>query len=418
MGFEQSLRNYADLAVKVAVNLQPGQRLLIADPFFNLGVPLQTAPLIRQIAASAYQAGARFVDVMWADEQLHLTRLQHASPDTLNAYPDWQAQGIEDYASAGDSILIVLANDPDLFAGQDPARVAVLQQIAWQRVQPFMDYVARNAINSAVIAAATPGWAAKVFPELPREAQEARLWEALFTICRVTEADPIAAWHAHIAALSARGAYLTLKRYTALRFTGPGTDLRVGLPSGHSWWHAHRTSKAGIPFTANVPTEEIGTIPHKDQVDGVVTLTKPLSLGGALVDGVSLTFVRGQVVDVKAATGEAILRTLIATDPGASRLGEVALVPHSSPIAQSGWLFYNILIDENAANHIALGQAYRFSLPGGETMSDEDFAAAGGNQSAIHVDVMIGSAEMDVDGLREDGSAEPVMRAGEWAFAV
>jgi aminopeptidase len=232
------------------------------------------------------------------------------------------------------------------------------------------------------------------------------------------QADPIAAWEDHINQLVARSDYLNHKQYVALKLTAPGTDLTVSLPAGHAWQSGRTTSETGIAFTANIPTEEVFTLPHKDRTEGVVSATMPLSYGGSLMEGFSLTFAEGRVVNVTAAKGEAHLRKLIETDEGAGRLGEVALVPHSSPISQSGLLFYNTLFDENAASHIALGRAGKYNIAGGEEMSEEAFGAAGGNHSLIHVDFMIGSGEMDVDGVTDDGTAEPVMRSGEWAFAL
>jgi aminopeptidase len=416
--FEQTLEQYAELTVKVGLNLQPGQRLLIGEPIMNNGVSLHAAPLVRKIAASAYKAGARFVGVMWADDQIHRVRFQHAPRDSFAEYPTWQSDGLLAHAEGGDALLTVLANDPDLLSDQDPDLVATAQQATLRHIEPAMAYVTRNATNWSVVSAAVPGWAAKVFSGVAPEDQEARLWDAIFRVCRLDQADPVAAWQAHVDELVARSDYLNHKQYTGLRFIGPGTDLTLGLPRGHVWSSARMTSQAGVSFTANLPTEEIFTLPDRGRAEGVIATSKPLSYGGALIEDLSLTFAGGRVVDVSASKGEAVLRKLLETDEGAGRLGEVALLPHSSPISQSGLLFYNILIDENAASHLALGRAYRFSLEGGEAMSDDAFTAAGGNQSVMHVDFMIGSGEMDVDGLAEDGAAEPLMRGGEWAFEV
>jgi aminopeptidase len=216
--------------------------------------------------------------------------------------------------------------------------------------------------------------------------------------------------------LSKASAYLNNKRYTALKLSAPGTDLTIGLPEGHQWFGGANKSANGITFIPNIPTEEVYTMPHKDRVDGVVTATKPLNHGGVLFEDFSLTFENGRAVKVTAKQGESALRKLVETDEGAARLGEIALVPNGSPISQSGLLFYNTLFDENAANHVALGRAYPDTIKGGSGMSPEAFAAAGGNQSLIHVDFMIGSGKMDVDGISADGSSEPVMRQGEWAF--
>lgn len=414
--FDQMLQKYADLAVKVGLNLQAGQRLLITEPLYSSGVLIHTAPLIRRIATSAYRAGAKFVDVMWSDDQLQLIRFQHAPRDSFSEYPTWLSNGMLEYVKRGDAVLSVFANDPDLLRDQDPGLVGTAQQTSWHHIHPAMEYITRNATNWLAISAAASGWAAKVFPGVPQPEQETTLWNTIFEVCRVNQVDPISAWQDHIKELVTRSDYLNRKQYMALKYTAPGTDLTIGLPRGHIWKSGHLTSENGIAFTANLPTEEVFTLPHKDKADGVVKASRPLSYGGTLVENFSLNFAGGRVVSVTADKGEAVLRELIETDEGAARLGEVALVPHSSPISQSGLLFYNTLFDENAASHVALGAAYKFSVQGGSTMSDDEFAAIGGNSSLVHVDFMIGSAELDIDGLAEDGTAEPIMRGGEWAF--
>jgi len=409
LSFAQMLENYADLAVKVGVNIQPGQRLIVR-------APIETAPLVRLVAKSAYKAGARLVDVLWADDQLTLTRFQYAPRDSFEEFPTWQTEGMLAYAQKGDAFLTILATDPDLLKDQDPDLIAVAQRVTQKHMAGVLSYIMRDAVNWCVIAVPIAAWAAKVFPDEPVDAQEAKLWDAIFEVCRLKLADPVAAWEDHIKKLLARGEYLNRKQYTALKLTAPGTELTIGLPKGHIWKSGEGVSETGIHFTANVPTEEVFTLPHKDKTEGVVSASKPLNYGGTLIENFSLTFAEGRVTQVTADKGEAVLRNLIETDEGAGRLGEIALVPDSSPISQSGLLFYNSLFDENAANHVALGRAYKFNLAGGETMSDDEFTAAGGNTSLTHVDFMIGSSQMNVDGLAEDGQTEPVMRAGEWAF--
>jgi aminopeptidase len=272
----------------------------------------------------------------------------------------------------------------------------------------------RGAQNWCIVAWPGQAWAAKVFPGLPPAEQVARLWDVLFDVCRLNAPDPVAAWRIHIDNLLARSAFLNRQRYAALHFIGPGTDLTVGLPPGHLWHSAEATTTRGITFTPNLPTEEVFTLPHRQRVEGVVTSTMPLSYGGTLIEGIRLAFREGQVVEAAATRGEAVLRNVLAADEGAGRLGEVALVPQSSPIARQGRLFYRTLLDENAASHIALGGAYKLSLAGGAALSDDEFAAAGGNTSVVHLDFMIGSAQVDVSAVRDDGSTEALMRAGEW----
>jgi aminopeptidase len=264
------------------------------------------------------------------------------------------------------------------------------------------------------VAAASEGWAARVFPDLPPAERMRRLWQAITRLCRLDRPDPLAAWNAHLEALASTRDRLNAKRYTELRYTGPGTALTIGLPDGHLWVSGRSTSRSGIAFAPNLPTEEVFTMAHKDRVDGTVQSTKPLNYGSTMIEGFRLRFAAGRVVEVHAERGEEALRQLVETDDGAGRLGEVALVPHSSPVAQSGILFHNTLFDENAATHVALGSAYRFNMRDGEGMSNEQFESVGGNRSAVHVDFMIGSPSLDIDGVFAGGAAEPLMRGGEW----
>jgi len=418
VNFEPRLDIYGDLAVKVALNLQRGQRLLIIGPMMNGGVALEAAPLVRQIARSAYDAGAELVEAIWGDEALQLVRFHHARPDTFGQFSAWLPGALEAHAKAGQAVLSVYANDPDLLQSEPPELVSALQQATSRAVMPFREHISRNATNWAVVAAATDAWAAKVFPDAQPDRRLSQLWATIARFCRLDRADPIAAWRAHLAALAARSDDLNRTRYAALRFRGPGTHLTVGLPAGHIWVSGESVTRFGIPFVANLPTEEVFTIADRNRVDGTVRASKPLAHGGTLIEDFRLTFEGGRVVDLAAARGEAMLRKLVDTDANAGRLGEVALVPHSSPIAQSGLLFYNTLFDENAASHVAFGSAYKFTLRGADAMSDAEFEQAGGNRSAVHVDFMIGSSELDVDGMTPHGAAEPLMRAGEWAREV
>jgi aminopeptidase len=264
-------------------------------------------------------------------------------------------------------------DDPDLVKGQDPNLVSLVIKTKAKRLLPVMDHIMRDAVNWLVVAIPTPAWAAKIFPDRASEEGIAALWETIFTLCRIDQPDPVAAWHKHVQELQDRSVYLNNKQYLALKYTDPGTDFTIGLPKGHIWKGAQSVSQAGITFVANLPTEEVFTLPHKDRADGLVTASKALNHEGQLIENFSLTFANGRVVDVKAEHGEAALKDIIATDEGAARLGEVALVPYSSPISQSGLLFYNTLFDENASSHLALGRAYRFTLQGGTTMSNEKF---------------------------------------------
>jgi len=417
--FEQNLEKYAEVIVKVGLNIQPGQRLLIGVPIFGVyGTPLELVPLVRLITKKAYQAGARLVDVLWNDDQMRLIRFQEAPRDSFNEFPEWRTNAAYEIVRSGDASLNFFAEDPELLKGQNPELVGTFHTTNWQHIGPSLDLITKNATNWNLVTAPVDGWADKLFPSLTADEAKIKFWDMLFEICRIKLDNPIAAWEAHLADLSGRVDYLNHKKYTSLKYSAPGSDLMVGLPTGHLWHSGRMTSQNGIDFTANIPTEEIFTLPHKNKADGFVSSTRPLGYGGSLIEDFTLKFSKGKVVEITAKKNEDSLRNLIKTDEGSSYLGEVALVSNSSPISQTGMLFGNILLDENASSHLALGTAYQFSVENGEEMSSDDFGAIGGNQSLVHVDFMIGSGEMDVDGIREDGLTEPVMRGGEWAFDV
>ena len=413
--FQSNLKIYAELAIQVGLNLQPGQKLILQAMKYG-GVPIQTAPLVRELAEDAYKAGATLVDVLWRDDDLNLIRFEHAPRDSFEEFPGWQSQAILEVIENGGAMLSISAIDPDLMAGQD-SDLLVLQQRAIRKYwRPVSEHIGKNSMNWTVLSIPVEGWARKVFPDLPAAEQMPALWDALFKVCRVYEEDPIAAWQTHLADLKKRGDYLNQKAYRGLNYTAPGTDLHIGLPEGHIWRSAGFNNQGGIPFTANIPTEEVFTLPDNRLTEGTVRSARPLAYAGNVIDNFSLTFKEGKVVDYSAEQGEKILGNLLKVDENSNMLGEVALVPNSSPISQSGLLFYNTLLDENASCHLALGSAYRFSLEGGEKLSAEEFGSRGGNTSLIHEDFMIGSGEMDIDGILENGDTEPVMQKGEWAF--
>ncbi len=408
---EQVLEKYAELIVKVGLNLRAGQRLIIQSP-------LAGAPLARYVAASAYKAGARLVDGVYVDEQILLQRFKYAPRDSFEEYPVWRPELLRETFANGDALLAIHADDPDLLKGQDDNLVGTYFKTRMVNNRRYQDLLMVNASNWLVAAIPMPAWSAKVFPGLLPEEQMEKLWEAVAYACRLNEDNPVAVWKEHDRQLHARREILTRKQYSALKFRGPGTDLTVGLPEGHVWMGGHSTSANGIDFIPNLPTEEVFTLPHRDRVDGIVRASLPLSHEGALIENFQLTFKDGQVVDFHAENGEGFLRKIIESDEGARRLGEVALVPQSSPVASSGLMFFNTLYDENAASHLAFGRAYKFTMQGGEQLNDEEFSARGGNYSIAHVDFMIGSVQMDLDGILPNGQTEPLMRSGEWTFAV
>jgi aminopeptidase len=421
---QELLRKYAEAIVKVGLNLRTGQRLIITNATAR-GVAPAGRALVHEVTKAAYAAGARFVDVIWGDEEMLRIRLQNAPADSFDEYPKWHVNGIVDMLEKGDALLSIYANDPDVYSGLDSERVGAMQKSHLENYASISTLVSRNAVNWCVVASAAPAWAAKIFPDLHSEEAMGKLWQAIFETTRAIQPDPVVAWQEHIRNLRKRADYMQAKKYSALHYRAASprdkssdTDFTLGLPRGHKWISAQSLAENGVIFTANMPTEEIFTLPDRQRAEGTVHATFPLSYGGSLIEDFSVTFENGRVVRVDAKKNEAILQKLVNTDEGSRRLGEVALVPASSPIATRGHLFYNTLFDENASCHIAIGRAYRFTLTGGEELTEEEFSAAGGNTSINHVDFMIGSPQMDIDGIKEDGTREPVMRQGEWAIDI
>ncbi len=409
---QEILKKYARLALQVGLNLQPGQQLFIAR------APLEAAPLVRAITKAAYLAGARMVNILWIDEETQRLRFAHAPRDSFAEFPQWEADAWRQSAERGDAILMIRGQDPDLLKEMDSELVGLATKTRWQHLRPALDITGSNGTNWLVIAAPVSSWARRVFPDQSAEQAMASLWDAIIRMCRLDQPDPTAAWQQHLARLEAARRVMNQRRFTALHYRGPGTDLKIGLPAGHIWLGGSSRTQSGISFVPNLPTEEIFTLPHRDLVDGVISASMPLSYSGTLIENFKLEFSGGRVVDFSAERGAEALRQLLESDEGAARLGEVALVPHDSPIARMGTLFYDGLIDENAASHLAFGNAYPITLQGGSQMNEDEFIAAGGNKSVVHVDFMVGSSQLDIDGIRADGSVEAVFRQGNWAFDV
>jgi aminopeptidase len=414
---QRRLAKYVDVILDVGLNLRPGQRLLIVNNLLN-GVDVSLAPFVRLVAEAAYRRGAPLVDVIWGDEQLELMRLRKAPPESLSQYPKWPAAARLEHAEESNAYLALRGNDPNLLAKIDPVLVGQYLAAIREPLKPVMPYMFRNSANWCVAAVSTPPWAATVLPRVPEARRVARLWELILETCRLGDGDAVSNWRQHIADLAARKDYLNRKQYAWLQYSAPGTRLKIGLPPGHIWNGGQMTAENGVPFVPNLPTEEVFTLPHRAHVEGEVASTKPLIYNGQTIDGMHLTFEAGKVIKASARRGQGMLEQLLKADEGASHLGEVALVPHSSPISRLGVTFHSTLFDENAACHLAFGEAYRFTLKDAEPMSEEAFGQAGGNVSQVHSDFMVGSGKLDIDGLRQDGRAESVMRSGEWAFDV
>ncbi|MFW7358460.1 MAG: aminopeptidase [Brucella sp.] len=402
------LERLAEVAVRVGLQLREGQDLVITAPVVAL-------PLVRLIAKHAYKAGAGLVTPFFADDEMALARYENASDASFDRAASWLYEGMAKAYSDGAARLAIAADNPMLLSNQDPAKVSRANRANSKAYQPALEKIAGFDINWNIVSYPNPAWAKLMFPNEPADTATRKLADAIFAASRIDVDDPVGAWAAHNAALRTRTRFLNGKAYSALHFKGPNTDLTVGLADGHEWHGGASTAKNGITCNPNIPTEEVFTTPHALRVEGYVTSTKPLSHQGTLIENIAVRFEGGRIVEAKASRGEEVLNKVLDTDEGARHLGEVALVPHSSPISQSGLLFYNTLFDENAASHIALGQCYSKCFIDGANLTPEQIKAQGGNSSLIHIDWMIGSGQIDVDGINADGTREPVMRSGEWA---
>jgi aminopeptidase len=402
------LEKLAEVAVKIGLDLQKGQDLVVT-------APMAAAPLVREITKHAYKAGGGLVTTFYNDEVATLARYEYADDDTFDRAASWLYEGMAKAYANGAARLAVSGDNPMLLSEQDPSKVARANRAMSTAYKPALEKISNFDINWNIVSYPNPSWARQIFPELSEEDAVRKLADAIFAASRVDRDDPVAAWREHNAALHRRSTWLNEMRFSALHFKGPGTDLTVGLADGHEWHGGASMAKNGVTCNPNIPTEEVFTTPHALRVEGVASSTKPLSHQGTLIDDIQVRFEGGRIVEAKASKGEAVLKKVLETDEGASRLGEVALVPHSSPISASGLLFYNTLFDENAACHIALGQCYSKCFVGGADLTQDQIMAQGGNSSLIHIDWMIGSGEVDIDGVAADGTRTPVFRKGEWA---
>jgi aminopeptidase len=402
------LDRLAEVAIKVGLGLKPGQDLLLTAPTVAL-------PLVRKIAEHAYKAGAGLVTPIFSDEEVTLARYRFGPDDSFDRAAGWLYEGMSKAFSANTARLAIVADNPMLLSAEDPTKVARASKANSMAYRPALEKIVGFDINWNIVSYPSPAWAKQVFPDDEEHIAVAKLADAIFAASRVDNDQPIAAWNKHNATLRERTEWLNGQRFSALHYSGPGTDLTIGLADGHEWQGGASTAKNGITCNANIPTEEVFTTPHARRVEGHVVSSKPLSYQGTLIDNIQVRFEQGRIVEAKASRGEEVLNKVLDTDEGARRLGEVALVPHSSPISKSGLLFFNTLFDENAACHIALGQCYSKCFLDGANLTPEQIAAQGGNKSFIHIDWMIGSGDTDIDGVHADGRRVPVFRKGEWA---
>ncbi len=410
---EAQLAAYARLVVEVGVAVRPGQRLLIDG--ISGGAALECAPFIRHVAAAAYDAGGSDVVVVYDDQALRRLGFERMADRSLPEPASWWAGYPNEHAQAGDAMLTVDGSDPRLLHGVAATRVAARTAARGARLRVSQDLVMRDAFNWSYACAPTPAWASRVFPDDEPEGATARLWHAVLHACRVNAADPVAAWRSHLAQLTDRAAQLTARRFVALRAEGPGTAIEIGLADGHVWGGGGAVAADGLPFAPNLPTEEVFTAPHRLRVHGRLRGTAPVEIRGEIVEGWTLVFRDGLIVEATATDGQESLERLLATDDGARRLGEVALVAGASPTRETGVCFQNALFEENVACHVAVGAAYPTTIADGRDRSRSELERSGANDSLVHLDLMWGSPEVDVFGVRADGSEDPLLVAGEWA---
>lgn len=404
------LEKYAGLVVRTGLNIRKGQTLVITSL-------VECAPFARMVAEEAYKAGARDVVMNWGDELLAKLRFVHAPEEVLDEFPQWQRDFFDGYARQGAAFLAISAGDPDVFKTVDPARVMRSQKAKNTALRDYMEKVMSNKVSWCVVSVPTTAWAAKVFAGVPAEEAVEKLWDAIIRAVRVDGGDPAAAWANHKNNLDRSREFLTSRQFKYLKFkNSAGTDLTVELPAGHIWVGGSSRRPDGVEFFPNMPTEEVFTMPKKTGVNGVVVSSRPLNLRGSLIDGFRLVFEDGKVTQFSARQGEAVLQKLLESDEGASYLGEVALVPFDSPISRSNVIFYNTLFDENASCHLALGRAYPLCIRGGEEMTREELAARGANDSLVHEDFMIGTADLDIVGITAAGEEVRVFKNGNYAF--
>lgn len=408
--FKENLKKYAKLLVANGINVQSGHTVV-------LNIDVEQVELARLIVKEAYALGAAEVIVQWGDDVVNRERFLHASMDRIDSVPAYKQVEMDYLLEKKASRLGVRSSDPDALKGVAAERLSASAKATGKAYKPMQVATQANKVSWTVAAAAGKEWAKKVFPDATSEEEAVDLlWDQIFKTCRVYENDPVAAWKAHEKRLGAKADILNQEQFTALHYTGPGTDLTLGMPKNHHWESAGSLNAQGEYFIANMPTEEVFSAPDFRRADGYVTSTKPLSYQGNIIEDIKVTFKEGEIVDITAKKGDQVMKDLVFKNAGARSLGEVALVADPSPISQSGITFFNTLFDENASNHLAIGAAYATSVVGGENFTEEELKKAGLNRSDVHVDFMIGSNQMNIDGIREDGSRVPIFRNGDWAI--
>ena len=409
MGYEKQLQKYAELLVKVGLNVQEKEPVYIQ-------ASIDASEFVHLVVEEAYKIGAEDVKVRYNDDRIAQLKYQYEPEAFFENVKQYDIDEKMDYLDRKAAFLSIVSSSPDSLKDADPNKIRKSMAANGKAFKDYMVAVQSDRMSWCVASYPSVGWAKMMFPELSDDEAVNKLLETILKTVRVDQEDPVKAWEEHDHLLHEKADYLNNKKYKALHYKSEGTDLTIELPNGQYWSGASSVNSKGNSFVANMPTEEVFTAPHKNGVNGTVSNTLPLSYSGNIIDDFTLTFKDGEVVDYKAGVGEEILKSILETDEGSKRLGEVALVPVDSPISNMNTLFYNTLFDENASCHIALGSAYAFCIEGGKDMSAEQLAENGLNDSTTHVDFMIGSKDLSIDGILENGEKEPVFRDGNWAF--
>ena len=406
---DKMLDKYAQLVVCTGVNLQTGQELIINSP-------IECADFARRVARAGFAAGARDVAIKWSDEKMARIRLDNAELEVFGEFPKWRHDMFMEYIEKGAAVISIHASDPEIFSGADSEKLLLNQRTAGKALLEYRQKLMSNELRWCVVSIPTSSWAAKVFPEVSKEQAVELLWKAIFKTVRI-EADnqPVDEWKRHTEYLKRASDFMNSSRFKALEYSNSlGTRLTVKLPEGHIWAGGAELAADGVSFVANMPTEEIYTLPDRDGADGVVYAAKPLVYHGQVIEDMVLTFEKGKVIEAKASRGQEALDELLATDEGACHLGEVALVPYDSPISNTGVLFYNTLFDENAACHLAFGKAYPTCIENGDQLDSVELVKRGVNDSLVHEDFMIGTSDMCIIGIKADGTRVQVFENGNF----
>ncbi len=406
----KNLEKYAHLLIKMGLNIQKGQTLVVR-------APIECAEFARLCAKNAYEEGAREVIMYWQDDLSLKMKYLYADDEIFDEYPDWLREFYLSHARKNAAFLSIAASDPELLKDIDPKKLVRQHKVSSQAIKEYRDRLMSNKNVWCIASIPTVSWATKVFPDVSENESVELLWDAIFKAMRVDKEDPIKAWEDHKNNLKKSMEFLNTSKFKSLKIKNSlGTDLEIELPEGHIWVGGSEFTPEGIEFIANMPTEEVFTLPKKTGVNGIVYSTKPLNQNGKLIDEFSITFKDGAIVDFTAKKGYETLKEIVETDEGSKYLGEVALVPYDSPISKSNILFYNTLYDENASCHLAIGRAYPSCLKNGENMTEEELDKHGVNQSINHVDFMFGTKDLQIIGITQDGKEIKVFENGNFSY--